>query len=65
MCEPKARGEVLVACLPGGLGHVGVRVDADRQPRRIVASLARDLAVESGEWSEALGLPPDDRDRQR
>src|SRR5918994_1852055 len=56
---------VLVARLPGGLGHVGVRVDADRQPRRVVAGPVCGLAVEPGGGGEVLGLTADDRDRQR
>src|SRR5918997_1066255 len=57
--------EVLVARPLRRLGHVGVRVDADRQPPQVVAGLAGGLAVEPGERREALGLAADDRDRQR
>src|SRR5918998_2290286 len=56
---------VLVARLLRCLGHVGVRVDADRELLGVVAGLARGLAVEPGEGREALGLAADDRDRQR
>jgi hypothetical protein len=55
----------LVACSLRCLGHIGVRVYADRQPRRVVAGLARGLAVEPGEGREVFGLAADDRDRQR
>src|SRR5215212_6879934 len=58
-------GVVLVARSLGSLGHVGVRVDADREKSRIVAGPSRGLAVEPGERCEVLGLATDDRDRQR
>ena len=58
-------GEELVGRALRGLGDVGVRVDADRQRRRIVPGLARDVAVEVDERREALGRAADDRDRQR
>src|SRR5215218_223944 len=59
------RGKVLLACLPGRFGHVGMRVNANRQSRRVVSGPSRGLAVEPGERHEVLGLPADDRDSQR
>ena len=52
------------AVLDGGADE-GVRVDRQRQRRRVVAGARRRLAVQIDERDEALGLTADDRDRQR
>src|SRR5215207_2900298 len=57
-------GKELVTCLLGRLGHEGVRVDADGQPRRVVTGPSRGLTVEPGERHEVLGLAADDRYRK-
>ena len=46
-----------------GVGDEAVRVDAQRQA--VVPGLGGGLAVQLGERREALGLPADDRQRQR
>ena len=49
----------------GCLGHIGVRVDADRECRRVVPGAPRGLAVEVDQRPEPLGRTPDDGDRER
>jgi hypothetical protein len=40
-----------------------MRIDADRQPRRVVAGLFRGLAVKPRSGREVFRLAADDRDR--
>jgi hypothetical protein len=47
------------------VGNEAMRVDAERELRRVVAGLARRLPVELGKGCKAFGHPADDRQRQR
>ena len=62
--HPGVGGEELVGRVLRAVGHIGVRVDADRHGR-VVPGIGRGLAVELDQRREALRRAADDREGQR